>query len=103
MHSKHNSWEKIFLGVPNQSIPSPSLFNIFMYDLLFKMYEADFSSYADDNIPFVTCDSIENFIKSLENDSKKLFKWFAENQIKVSTNESNTTNVDGNKIQKKEL
>ena len=42
----------------------------------------------------------------------KLFRWFAENQIKankdkchlfISTNESNTINVYNNKIQKKEL
>lgn len=96
----HGSWKGIFFVVPYQSIPSPLLFIIFMNGLLFQMNETDFRSYADDNATFVTCDSIENLIKSPENDSMKLFQWFAENQIKankdkchllISTNESNTS------------
>ena len=51
------------------------------------------------------CDSFEDIIKSLENDSIELFKWFSDNQIKankdkyhvlISSNENDTTNVDGN-------
>ena len=96
----HGSWKGIFFVVPYQSIPSPLLFIIFMNGLLFQMNETDFRSYADDNTTFVTCDSIENLIKSPENDSMKLFQCFAENQIKankdkchllISTNESNTS------------
>lgn len=48
------------------------------------------------------CDSFEDIIKSLENDSIELFKWFSDNQIKankdkyhvlISSNENDTTNV----------
>ena len=37
------------------------------------MNETDSASYMDDNRPFVACDSIDNVIKTLKNDSIKLF------------------------------
>lgn len=39
----------------------------------FIMNETDSASYMDDNRPFVACDSIDNVIKTLKNDSIKLF------------------------------
>ena len=46
------------------------------------MNQTDFGSYADDNTPYVTGGSIQDVINSLENDSIKLFKWSADNQMK---------------------
>ena len=66
------------------------------------MSEADFASYADHNTASITCDSIDDVIISLETDSIKLLKWFADKQMRVnkdqchlliSTNESSTINV----------
>ena len=51
------------------------------------MKESDFSSYTDDNTPYRTADTIEEVIKLLERDSKMLFKWFSENQMKANINE----------------
>ena len=48
------------------------------------MNEKDFASYVDDNTPYVTGDSIENVINSLENVSITLFKWFEDNQMKAN-------------------
>ena len=69
------------------------------------MNETDFASYADDNTPYVTGDSIEDVINSLENVSVTLFRWFADNQIKANKDKchlliSCTINVDGNIIGK---
>ena len=49
------------------------------------MYETDFASYTDDNTPFVLGDSIDDVIKSLEDDSINLFKWFLDNQMKANS------------------
>ena len=38
----------------------------------------DCASYADDNTLFVLGDSIDDVIKSVEDDSINLFKWFLE-------------------------
>ena len=48
------------------------------------MKEADFSSFADDNTPYRTADTIEEVIKLLERDSTMLFKWFSDNQMKAN-------------------
>ena len=76
------------------------------------MNEADFGSYANDNIPYVTGDSTEGVINSFENVSIKLFEWFADNQAKankdkchllISVSENTVINVDGKSICKKLL
>ena len=47
------------------------------------MRETDFSSYADDNTPYRTADTTEKVTKLLERDSKTLFKWFSDNQMRA--------------------
>ena len=50
------------------------------------MKETDFSSYADDNKPYRTEETIDEVIKLLEHDSTLLFKWFSDNQMKANIN-----------------
>ena len=69
-----SSWEEIVFGVPQGSILGPLLFNIFLCDLFYKRKETNFSSYADDNTPCRTVDTIEEVIKLLEGVSTMLFK-----------------------------
>ena len=84
INMSYSSWEEIVFGVPQGSILGPLLFNIFMCDLFFIMKETDFSSYADDNTPYRTADTIEEELKLLERDSTMLFKWFSDNQVKAN-------------------
>ena len=96
INQAYSSWEKILFGVPRGSILGPILFNIFLSDLFLVLQNVDFASYADDNTIYDVDDSIDEVIFSLQESSKKLFKWFADNQMKtnedkchliVSTNE----------------
>ena len=48
------------------------------------MNETEFGSYADDNTPYTSGQNIDNVIRTLENDSVRLFKWFSNNQMKVN-------------------
>ena len=48
------------------------------------MKETDFSSYADDNTPYRTADTIDEVIKLLKSDPMTLFKWFSDNQMKAN-------------------
>ena len=68
-----------------------------MADLFFILTEIDITNYADDNTPYTSSNDVNGFIKSLEEASKKLFKWFNDNLIKsnpdnchllVSTNDN---------------
>ena len=65
--------------------------------MFFTIEDTDIASYADDNTPYMSGDTIEGLIQSLEEVSKKLFKWFDDNLMKsnadkchllVNTNES---------------
>ena len=84
INTKYSSSEEILLGVPQESILGPLLSNIFLCDLFFIMNKTEFASYADDNTPYTSGQNIDNVIRSLENDSVRLFKWFSDNQMKAN-------------------
>ena len=48
------------------------------------MSDTDFASYADANTPYASADIIDEVIKRLETASVKLFKSFADNQMKAN-------------------
>ena len=96
INQAYSSWQEILFGAPQGSILDPILFNIFLNDLFLAVQNVDFASYADDNTIYDAGDNIDEVIFSLQESSKKLFKSFADNQMKanegkchliVSTNE----------------
>ena len=50
------------------------------------MNETEFASYAYDNTPYNSGQNNDNVIRTLENDSVRLFKWFSNNQMKSNKN-----------------
>ena len=80
----YSSWEEILFGVPQGSILGPLLFNIFMCDLFFILEEIDIASFANDTTPYAIGNSVDEIRNLLENTSKKLFKWFSDNQMKAN-------------------
>ena len=84
INNKYSSREEILFGVPQGSILGPLLFNIFLCDLFFIMSKTEFASYADDNTPYNSGQNIDNVIRTLENDSVRLLKWFSNNQMKAN-------------------
>ena len=84
INSTYSSFLEIIFGVPQGSILGPLLFNIFLIDLFFITEDTDIASYADDNTPYVIADNIDGVIKSLEEASEILFKWFNDNLIKIN-------------------
>ena len=89
INQAYSSWEEILFGVPQGSILGPILFNIFLSDLFLIVQNTDFASYADDNTIYNAGDNIEEVILSLQESSKKLFKWFSNNQMKSNGDKCN--------------
>ena len=76
VNGDYSSWEEILFGVPQGSLLGPLLFNIFLCDFFLIMKETSFARYADDNAAYVTAKNLDEVIKSLEENSIKLFQWF---------------------------
>ena len=85
----YGSWEEILFGVHQGSILGQLLFNIFLCDLFFELNNIEFASYADDNTPYVSGETIDDVIHHLEKTSISLFKWFSNNQMKVNPEKCN--------------
>ena len=52
--------------------------------MFFIIEDTDIASYADDNTPYVIADNIDGVIKSLEEASEILFKWFNDNLMEIN-------------------
>ena len=96
INQAYSSWEEILFGIPQGSTLGLILFNIFYSDLFLVVQNVDFTNDADDNTIYDAGDNIDEVTFFLQESSKKLFKWFADNQMKtnedkchliVSTNE----------------
>ena len=84
INSEYSSWEEIMFGVPQGFILGPLLFNIFLCNLFLIMENIVIASYADDNTPYTTRNSIEEVIQKLENPAQTLFQCFRDNQMKAN-------------------
>ena len=97
VNNSYSTWFEILFGVPQGSILGPLLFNIFLAGLFFILNKIDIVNYADDNTPYTSSNDVNGLIKSLEEASKELLKWFDNNLMKsnpdkchllVSTNDN---------------
>ena len=79
------------MGFPRDLYLVRFYFTFFFSDLFLVVQNVDFASYADDSTIYDSGDSIDEVIFSLQESSKKLFKWFADNQMKTNEDKCHLT------------
>ena len=68
-------WAKISAGIPQRSILSPLLFNIFINDILL-LQSCYLANYAGDSAMYTSDKRVSTFIGSLRHEFTILSKWF---------------------------
>ena len=63
----------------------PLLFNIYLNDLFFFLKDVGICNFADDTTTYISDESLENVLKSLEKNSMLAIRWFENNYMKLNT------------------
>lgn len=72
------SGKKVILGVPQDSIDGPLLFDLFINDLVLLLVQYFLSNYAKDNTLYNTGNNLELSIIDLQTDFRAITNWFFE-------------------------
>ena len=62
----YSEWLAVMFGVTQSSILEPLPFNTFLADLYLIQGQIDIVNFADDNMPYLSAENVEDVIESLE-------------------------------------
>ena len=79
INNSFGEWAKISAGVPQGSILSPLLFNIFINDIFLLLQKCYLANYADDSTMYTSDKRVSTIIGSLRHEFTILSKWFYNN------------------------
>ena len=85
INNAFSSWKDIILSLPQVSVLGSLLLNIYLNDLFFFLKDAGICNFADDTTTYISDESSENVLKSLEKNSMLAIRCFENNYMKLNT------------------
>ena len=79
-----SDWMEVHKGVPQGSILGPIFFNIFMNDIYATITRSSLYNYADDNTIAVICDTKQDVVDALSQESEVAVDWFQVNMMEAN-------------------
>ena len=79
-----SDWMELLKCVPQCSILGPIFFNIFMNDIYATITRSSLYNYADDNTISVICDTKQDAIDALSQESELAVDWFQVNMMEAN-------------------
>ena len=81
IEDKFSTFLLILLGIPQESILGPLLFNIFLNDLLLFERDSKLCNFADDNTLYSGAKTLEEVVGTLTTDTLNIICWFEINGL----------------------
>ena len=78
----------LLLGISQDSILDPLLFNIYICNLFFFVEQDNVTSYADDTTPYSNGKNIVTVLENIGTKGKEVFNWFSMNYVKANPDKS---------------
>ena len=75
-------WANVIRAIPQSSILSPLLFNIFINDIFFVVVKSDIRNFADDNTLYSHGSNLSLILINLEQNMRNFLYWFKINSLK---------------------
>ena len=82
VNSSYSDWNEIIRSIPQWSILSPLLFDLFINDLFLFLGRTNICNSADGNSIYRSDSVLEIILEDLQHDMKILLNWFKINSMK---------------------
>ena len=82
VNTSFSTWRELLCGVPQGSVLGPILFNIYLNDLFYQLF--DVCNFADDTTLYACDMKLENIINQLEDNAYTAILWFENNYMKLN-------------------